>query len=450
MQSVRQADPQAALVNRSPTLLVVCLLCALSALPAWASGGEHGDPVASLVLSLALMLLFAKLGGDLAARVGQPSVLGEIAVGVLLGNIGRLGVPLIDSIREDATVDMLARLGVLVLLFEVGLESTVAQMLKVGLSSFLVACLGVAAPFALGWMVGAWFLPEADVYVHAFLGATLCATSVGITARVLKDLDSSRTNEARVILGAAVIDDVLGLVILAVVTGAITAADRGGSLSYAQVGVLFGKATLFLTGSLALGVYLSPRLFSLASKLRARQVLLAVGLAFCFLLSWLANAIGLAPIVGAFAAGLILEDVHYRNFTGRGEHSLEEVIAPISAFLVPVFFVLMGMRADLRAFGQPGVLGFAVALCGAAIVGKQACSFGVVGRNVDRLTVGLGMIPRGEVGLIFANIGLSLSVRDEQIVDRATFSAVVVMVIVTTLVTPPLLKWSLGRKKKRA
>jgi Na+:H+ antiporter len=418
----------------------------LIAAPVYASEGVgHGDPVASLVLSLAIILIAAKLGGDLATRAGQPPVLGELVVGVILGNLTLLGLSNLEYIKNDAAIDMLSRLGVLILLFEVGLESTVGQMLKVGLSSFIVATLGVAAPFALGWGVGIWLLPDASSYVHAFLGATLTATSVGITARVLKDLGRSQSNEARIILGAAVIDDVLGLVILAVVTGIITAADRGGVLSYYDVGLTLGKATAFLVGSLLLGVFLSRKLFRLASKLRVQEVLLAVGLAFCFLLSWLANAIGLAPIVGAFAAGLILENVHYRDFVDRGEHSLEELIHPISSFLVPIFFVVMGMRTDLNSFLQPGVLGLAAALTVVAIAGKQACSFGVLGKGVDRLTVGLGMIPRGEVGLIFANIGLTLSIDGTPIINHATFSAVVVMVIVTTMVTPLALKWSLGR-----
>jgi Kef-type K+ transport system membrane component KefB len=344
---------------------------------------------------------------------------------------------------------MLSRLGVLVLLFEVGLESTVAQMLKVGVSSLLVAALGVAAPFALGWGVSAWLLPESSVYVHLFLGATLCATSVGITARVLKDLGRSQTPEARIILGAAVMDDVLGLVILAVVTGVIAAADAGGALSYADVAMTFAKATVFLVGSLALGVRLSPRLFSLASRLRAHGVLLAVGLAFCFVLAYLADAIGLAPIVGAFAAGLILENLHYRDFVDRGEHALDDLIRPISAFLVPVFFVLMGMRTDLRSFADVGLLGLAAVLTAAAVAGKQLCSLGVLEKGLDRLTVGIGMIPRGEVGLIFANIGVTLVVAGERVVDEGTFSAVVVMVVVTTVVTPPALKWSLGRSSAR-
>jgi Kef-type K+ transport system membrane component KefB len=413
-----------------------------------ASAGAHVDPVAPVVLALALILVAAKIGGDLAARIGQPSVLGELAFGVLIGNLTLVGFDGLEPIKNNGTIDMLARLGVLILLFEVGLESTIGEMLKVGLSSLVVAALGVIAPFLLGWGVSAWLMPEHSIYLHVFIGATLCATSVGITARVFKDLDRSQSNEARVILGAAVIDDVMGLVILSAVTGLIVAADRGGDFTYGAIGWPLLKAIVFLAGSLTLGAAVSPGVFSFASRLRTRGVLLAAGLSFCFLLSWLANAIELAPIVGAFAAGLILEPVHYRDFVDRGEHGLEELIHPISSFLVPVFFVLMGMRTDLKSFAQPGVLGLACALTIAAIIGKQACSLGVIGKGVDRLTVGLGMVPRGEVGLIFANIGLSLKVGGEHIVDAASFSAIVVMVIVTTMVTPPALKWSLGRIPK--
>ena len=425
--------------------IIACLFTAVSAYAS--EGAGHADPVASLALWLVIILLAAKLGGDLAERVGQPAVLGELVIGVVLGNLTLAGFSGLEPIKTDAFVDMLARIGVLILLFEVGLESTVGQMLKVGWSSLLVATLGVVVPFALGWGVGAWLLPEQGPYVHAFIGATLTATSVGITARVLKDLGRLQSNEARIILGAAVIDDVLGLVILAVVTDVISAADRGGSLAATDILWTLVKAAGFLIGSLTLGVLFSRRLFSLASKLRARGVLLAIGLAFCFLLSWLANVIGLAPIVGAFAAGLILEDAHYRDFVGKGEHGLEELVHPISSFLVPIFFVLMGMRTDLRSFAEPGVLGLAAAITVVAIIGKQVCSLGVLGKNVDRITVGIGMVPRGEVGLIFANIGLALTVAGQRIIDEALFSAIVVMVVVTTMVTPFGLKWSLQRRR---
>jgi Kef-type K+ transport system membrane component KefB len=408
----------------------------------------HTDPIAVTALFLAIVLVAAKLGGDLATRLRQPPVLGELVAGVVLGNLTLIGLDWFEQIEADPSIEFLSRLGVLVLLFEVGLESTVRQMLRVGLSSLLVAVVGVLVPFGLGWLVGAWLLPGASSYVHAFIGATLCATSVGITARVLKDLGWSQSEEARIILGAAVIDDVLGLVVLAVVSGTILAADQGTSLSYGAIAAIVGKAAVFLVLALALGVVLAPRLLHVASFLRARGVLLAVGLALCFSMSWLASAIGLAAIVGAFAAGLILESVHYRDFVDRGEHGLEELVEHVSSFLVPFFFVLMGMRTDLRAFAEPQVLGLAGALTFAAIAGKQVCSLAVLGRGRDRLSVGIGMVPRGEVGLIFANMGLMLTLAGEPIISPSLYSAVVAMVIVTTMVTPPALTWSLSRRAR--
>jgi Kef-type K+ transport system membrane component KefB len=200
----------------------------------------HADPVALVALGLAVILATAKVGGHLAERVGQPAVLGELLVGIILGNLGLVGIPWLEPIKADATLDILARLGVIILLFEVGLESTVREMLHVGGRSLVVAALGVAVPWVLGWGVGALLLPDRSVYVHLFLGAVLTATSVGITARVLRDLGRSRSAEARIILGAAVIDDVLGLVILAVVAGIIAAADVGTALSAADIAAVLG------------------------------------------------------------------------------------------------------------------------------------------------------------------------------------------------------------------
>ena len=408
----------------------------------------HGDHLADLILSLALILATAKIGGHVAARFGQPPVLGELGAGVVLGNLTFAGFSGLESLKSDVALDTLSQLGAILLLFQVGLESTVAQMLEVGRSSFFVATLGVIGPFLLGWGVGAWLLPDASVYAHIFLGATLTATSVGITARVLKDLGRSQSGEARIILGAAVIDDVQGLLILAVVTGIMTAANQGVAVSYGAIGIVLIKATVFLFGSLTLAVYVSPRLFSLASKLEAGGVLLAFGLAFCFALAGLADLIGLAPIVGAFAAGLVLEDLHDRNFVKRGERSLENLIGPIASFMAPIFFVMMGVRTDFHAFAEPGVLGLAAVLTLAAVAGKQLCGLGVVGRGYDRLSVGIGMTPRGEVGLIFANIGLTLTVAGERIVDQSIFSALVIMVIATTVMTPPALKWSFERTRR--
>jgi Kef-type K+ transport system membrane component KefB len=240
-------------------------------------------------------------------------------------------------------------------------------------------------------------------------------------------------------------DEFIGT-ILAVVAGAIGAADDGGSLSYADIGFTLGKAVVFLFGALILGVYLSPRVFGLASRLSGQGVLLVTALVFCFILAYLASIIGLAPIVGAYAAGLILEDAHFRPFASRGEQQLEHLVHPLSTFLVPVFFVVMGMRVDLTAFARMDVLGLASLLTLAAMIGKQACAIGAIGRPLDRLSIGIGMMPRGEVGLIFANIGLGLTLAGQPIVDQALFSAVVIMVIVTTMATPPLLKWSLARR----
>jgi len=410
-----------------------------------AAGSAQGDPVAGLVLSLALILLVAKLGGDLASRIGQPAVLGELLGGILLGNVPLFGHSLMERLKSDPTLDMLARIGALILLFEVGLESTVAQMLRVGMSSLLVATIGVIGPFILGYGVAAWLVPGSSAYEHAFIGTVLCATSVGITARVFKDLGKVQAPEARIVLGAAVIDDVLGLLVLAVVVAIATAADKGQALSGIAIGITIAKAVMFVVGAIVVGRLLSPRLFRLAARLRARGVLVAVGLSFCFVLAWLSDEVGLAPIVGAFAAGLVLEDVHSREFTGRGERALDQLIEPISYFLVPIFFVLMGARTDLFALANPQILGLAAAITVAALAGKQICGLAVLEKGLDRVFVGLGMIPRGEVGLVVASIGQQLSVHGQPMIDSATFSAVVIMVMVTTLLTPPLLKWRARR-----
>jgi Kef-type K+ transport system membrane component KefB len=428
--------------------IAIAMLPAIVAAQAGDASTLHADPVVPVVLGLAVILAAAKLAGALAGRIGQPAVLGELAAGVLLGSLDLTGVGWFSALEHDATIQILASLGVIILLFEVGLESTVRDMLKVGVPSLLVAVLGVVAPFALGWGVGWFFLPDRSVYVHAFLGATLTATSVGVTARVLQDLGKSRSPEARIILGAAVIDDVLGLVILAVVGGVIAAVNSGGTLSYLQIATILAKAVGFLFGALALGSYLSPRVFTVASRLHGRGVLLTTALVFCFALAFASSAIGLAPIVGAYAAGLILEDVHFKGFAQREHGRLEDLVHPISIFLVPVFFVATGMRVDLTAFGRIEVLGLAAALTVAAIIGKQACSLGAFGASLDRVSIGLGMIPRGEVGLIFANLGLGLTIAGRPVVDTGIFSAVVIMVILTTMVTPSALKWSFSRNQR--
>lgn len=416
-------------------------------------GAGHGlDPF--VLLSIALMLLVAKLGGELFSKLGQPAVLGELMGGIALGALALFGFGWVESLRADVVVAALAEIGVIILLFEVGLESNVREMLEVGWSSLLVAVLGVVAPFLLGWGVAAYFTPEEPLLAHVFIGATLCATSVGITARVLRDMGRLQQRESRIVLGAAVIDDVLGLLILAVVAGAIRAQAAGEALAVSGVVVIALKSLAFLAGALVVGQFVVPHLFRGAGRLESRGVLVTAAVAFCFLLSWAAALVGLAPIIGAFAAGLVLDEVHFEGFVRRGEQSLHELLAPVSALLVPIFFVLMGLKVDLRVFARVEVLGFAAVLTLAAIVGKQVCSLGVVERGLNRLAVGLGMIPRGEVGLIFAGIGATLMLPNaegvqEPVVGAATFGAVVIMVVLTTLITPPVLKWSLTRGDSR-
>jgi Kef-type K+ transport system membrane component KefB len=414
-------------------------------------GPGHGGLVLEVLLGLIVILLGAKLGGDIFERFGQPAVLGELIMGMIIGNLHLLGLDWFEPFKHDITLEILAQIGVIILLFEVGLETTVKEMMGVGMASLLVATFGVVAPFFLGWGVGIWFLPEESTLVHVFIGATLTATSVGITARVLKDMGKVDTKEGKIILGAAVIDDVMGLVILAVVTGIITAAasGTGGGISLAQVVWIVAKAVLFVAGALLIGNVVLPHYFKFAFRLKGKGIFLSFCLLVCFLLSYLAGEVGLAPIVGAFAAGLILDKVQYQDFSDRGEHRIEELVEPIGVFLVPIFFVSMGMAVDLRTFGHVEILGFAAVMTLAAIVGKQACSLAIFEHGVDRLSVGLGMIPRGEVGLIFAGIGAKMMLDGEPVVTASTYSAVVIMVIVTTLVTPPVLKMSLLRKDRK-
>jgi len=416
------------------------------------TGGGHTGPVLVVLLQLLVILMAAKLGGDLFERFRQPAVLGELVMGMVIGNLHLLGFDGFEPFKHNITLEVLAELGVIILLFEVGLESTVKEMMKVGLASFMVAVFGVVAPFFLGWGVGYLFLPEESIYVHIFIGATLTATSVGITARVLRDIGKINTREAKIILGAAVIDDILGLVILAVVAGIITAISSGvgDGVSSGMVLWIIMKAVLFIVGAIVIGGFVLPQYFKLGFKMKVKGVLLSFSLLVCFLLAYIAGTIGLAPIVGAFAAGLILEDVHVKSFRDRGEQQLKELISPIAIFLVPIFFVRMGMLVDLTTFARVEILGFAAVMTLAAIIGKQACSLAIFDKTTNRIAIGLGMIPRGEVGLIFAGIGAKLMLYGEPVISSSTFSAVVIMVIITTLVTPPVLMHSLlrGDKKK--
>jgi Kef-type K+ transport system membrane component KefB len=285
--------------------------------------------------------------------------------------------------------------------------------------------------------------------VHLFLGAVLAATSVGITARVLKDLGRMEMRESKIILGAAVIDDILGLVVLAVASGAVAAANAGTTMNVSAILIIIVKACGFFAAAIILGKLISPKLYWLATYLRVKGVLLSLTLGWCFLLAWLGSMVGVAPIVGAFAAGLVLEDATFEDWHG-GTTELEDLLRPITGFLVPVFFVHTGMSVQLATFANVEILGFAAVLTIFAIAGKQICSLGIRDKSLNKLAIGIGMIPRGEVGLIVANIGRGLKAPNgDPVISSETFSASVIMVVVTTMITPPALKWAMERGEKK-
>jgi Kef-type K+ transport system membrane component KefB len=440
------------------------LLLALLAMPAWAAGtGVVGENL----LWLALILMSARLFAPLAQRIGFPAVLGELLLGVLVGNLTLLGFHYFDTIAKDPIIAFMAELGVIVLLLQIGLETRFADLVKVGGRATLVGSFGIVVPFLLGaFVVGPWLLPGLDGNTYLFLGATLAATSVGITGRVFRDLGKLDTPAARIVLGAAVIDDVLGLVILAVVSSLV----QMGEVSVGEVAWIIGKSVLFLGGSIWLGRMVAPHSSRWLAKLDAGpSMLFAQVLATGLFLAWLAHAAGLAPIIGAFAAGLLFEPVFLKDYEtprivqeiepllrdaneGRGlmdrllpiltkytGHQHEHMIEPIGYFFVPVFFVLTGMQVDLATLADPSVVAIALGITVAAILGKLAA--GVFAGDAGRWVVGWGMVPRGEVGLIFAMVGKQLGVMSEMM-----FSVIVIMVILTTLITPPMLTVLLRRQ----
>lgn len=406
-------------------------------------GGSTGGFDPRLLLAMGGLFVAAKLGGDLMTRLGMPAVLGELAAGIVAGNLDLLGWHGLDFAITDSNLAFLGELGVILLLFQVGLESNMGQMAKVGAAAFVVACVGVVLPMALGYGLHAVLAPDRTWHTHLFIGAVLTATSVGITARVFKDLGQIDSPTGRVVLGAAVIDDVLGLIVLAVVSGVVAGAEGGGAIGPLAILLIFAKAVGFLAVAIVAGHPVSRRLYRAASVLQVHGVLLAVSLAFCFAVAYGAHAVGLAPIVGAFAAGLVLDEVIFHDHLAKGDRPLETQLEPVGQMLTPVFFILTGARVDLGAFSDTEALTLAAALTAAAIVGKQACALVAFGEGVHRRSVGIGMIPRGEVGLIFAATGANLMLGGTPVIGPTTYAAVVLMVMITTLLTPPLLAWSL-------
>jgi Kef-type K+ transport system membrane component KefB len=393
--------------------------------------------IPGLFVILATMLVAAKLLGELAERIGQPAVLGELIAGVILGG-SVLGVVPTEGAAGEV-VHVFAQLGVVLLLFEIGLETDLREMFRVGPASLSVASVGVMLPFVLGFLYWA-YVPHAagggatDLTTAAiFVGATLTATSVGITARVLSDLQQMSSPEARIIIGAAVIDDVLGLVILTVVSGLAT----GASLAPTGVLRIFAVAVGFLVVAVLLGRFLAPHLFDLVVRMRVRYVLLVFAIAFALGLAALAALAGSALIIGAFAAGLILSGTNQFD-------TIEREVRPVASIFAPIFFVSVGASVNLDLLdptreGAAGLLGVAAILTLLAIAGKLVAGWAAPWLRFRRLVVGVGMVPRGEVGLIFADIG-----RRAGILNEAVFGAILLMVMATTFVAPPALKALFG------
>ncbi|MBS1257163.1 MAG: Na(+)/H(+)-K(+) antiporter GerN [Candidatus Scalindua arabica] len=396
----------------------------------------HEDPIAPILLGIVIILAAAKIGGGIFEKIGQPAVLGELVLGIIVGNLAYFtGWEFFAPLRNHTFVDLLARFGVIILLFEIGLETNIRDMVKVGLSSLLVALSGVITPFMLGYFTSLYFFPDAGFNVHLFVGATLCATSVGIKARVFKDLGKLQTTESSIVMGAAVLDDIIVLFILAIVTDIVVT----GSVDPFPIVKTSIFSILFLVGAIFMGLKLAPLLGYYTTRAKVEGWKLTMAIVFCLLLSYIANLIGLATIVGAFAAGLILREVRLKDLKG-GEHGMQEILRPASFVFVPVYFLLIGMQIKLELFYDKHVLIVSLAITLAAIIGKQVCGLCALEKGINRIAIGVAMIPRGEVTLVYAGIGKSIGVISDTI-----FTALIIMVIITTLITPPALRLSMFR-----
>lgn len=441
-------------------------------------GGGHGGQWPVIFFFIGVMLFVGISAGAAMRRIGQPAVLGQLLAGIGVGALGLLGpFDIVQEMRHEAFIIGLAELGVVLLLFATGLESNVKEMLSAGPSAAKVAIVGVALPFVGGYYASLMLMPEMTWHVHVFLGATLTATSVGITAAVFKSLDFLKSDESKIVIGAAVIDDVLGLIILAVVVGVV----QTGSVDPAGIALISGKAIGFLVGAVVLGMLLAKPLGRLFSRIHTGHGMKnAIIVLFCLSFSFMAaHLAGLAMIVGAFAAGLILDAVVFRDFehpevakrfrawasrirnsapdvademeeaAHHEEHAdAEKYIGYLMSFLTPIFFVYTGMMVDLTAFSDPNTVIIALVITTVAFFGKFLAGF-LAGSGVNRKLIGFGMVPRGEVGLIFAAIGANLTIpgTGEKVVNDQVFAVAVIMVTLTTLVTPPILNGMIRRMK---
>ncbi|NES95015.1 MAG: cation:proton antiporter [Desertifilum sp. SIO1I2] len=414
--------------------------------------------LAGVLLSLVVIYLASKIGGEICARIDLPPVLGELVGGVIVGvsalnllvfpeggitGANSLVIQLIQLtagltpeaannlfITQSEVISVLSELGVIILLFEIGLESDLKELIKVGPQAAVVAVVGVVAPFVAG-TAGLVYIFHIAVIPSVFAGAALTATSIGITAKVLAELQKLSSKEGQIIIGAAVLDDVLGIIVLAVVASlAKTGEVKVGNILY-----LIVSAGVFLIGSVWLGRFLSPYFIGIVNKLKTRGQLLISALIFTFVLAYIGAAINLEAILGAFTAGLILAETDKR-------HELEEQIVPIADMFVPIFFVVVGAKTDLSVL-NPAVpsnregLIIALFLIGIAIIGKVVTGLTVFGAgpDINKLAIGVGMIPRGEVGLVFAGVGA-----ESGVLSDALDVAIIMMVILTTFIAPPLLR----------
>ncbi|MBI3801307.1 MAG: cation:proton antiporter [Deltaproteobacteria bacterium] len=380
-----------------------------------AGGAEHSK------IPLVMLLVFgsAKLLAEVCQRVKQPGLVGEILAGIILGP------SVLGWVAPDEMITTLAELGVMFLLFRVGLEIKASELLQVGITATLVATLGVLLPFALGWGILVWW--GGSSIEALFVGAAMVATSVGITARVLATQGVLQARASRVILAAAVIDDVLGLLILAVVS---SAAQRSINILGLVATAVF--AIGFTLGVAFWGTKTVGRVVARAEDhLHLAEGQFVLALCLLFGLALLAVYAGVAAIIGAFLAGItVAESV---------THRVHELTQGVTELLVPFFLVGIGLHFDVAAFATPSTLVLAVVILLAAILSKLlGCALGAVrlGR-ADALRIGIGMVPRGEVGMVVAQIGLGLAV-----IPQGVFAVVVFMSIMTTLIAPPLLNWA--------
>ena len=376
--------------------------------------------LSQLLLSLIVIYGSARLFGELAARVGQSAVLGELLAGVLVGS------SVLGWVEPTQTLKLMGDIGVMLLLFEIGLESDLPAFLKAGRSAAAVAVIGVVMPFVSGY--GVALALGLTPLQAVFIGATLTATSVAVSARTLDSLGRLKSPEGNIILGAAVLDDILGLVILSVVVGFV----RTGSASWLAAGQAAGLATAFLIGAVLLGSRYAHWFGSVVNRMQHRGSVIVSAVTFALAMGYAGTLVHLAPLIGAFAAGLILSKTEHQAH-------IEDTIKPVGDIFVPIFFVLIGAAVDLQylnPFNSQNwpILLLAGGLTVVAVLGKLVSGLGA-GGTTNRWAVGIGMLPRGEVGLIFAGVGLSSAV-----ISTAEYGAILLVVTLTTVLAPLLLK----------